>query len=155
MKRLILLAALVGLAGSTMAQVAVDRVENGSGQPNAQGVENAELWGNDVYHAPQYMPGYPTAAVIYPRIINVKCEKTDSGLHCKGYNWTPDMGRGEYLMVHPEPVEVVVTPVPTHVIETVVTPVPVFTPVPMPFKPPVRKPRKPKPVVQCTPASTK
>lgn len=161
MKRLILLAALVGLAGSAMAQVSVDRMENGSGQPNAQGVENAELWGNDIYHAPQYMPGYPTAAVIYPRVVKVTCEKSDAGLHCKGYNWSTDMGRGEYLMIQPEVVAKAVPPatVQQPVPEPLMAPTPVFTPVPVPVHQLTRKPRKPsktKVPVQCVnPALTK
>jgi hypothetical protein len=100
MKKLILLATLIGIAGSVLAQqVNVSRESLGSGQPGASGVENATKWDNDIYHAPQYMPGYPTAAVLYPRIVDVQCTKSSTGLNCKGYNWTPDMGRAEYLMI--------------------------------------------------------
>ncbi len=102
MKKLILLAALIGLAGSVLAQeVNVSREASGSGQPGTTGYENAKKWDNDIFHAPQYMPGYPTAAVLYPRIVEVQCKRSGSLLVCKGYNWTPDMGRGEYLMVRP------------------------------------------------------
>lgn len=73
MKKLILSAILIGLAGIASAQVNVGRVENGSGQPNLKGYEGATKWDNNIYHAPQYMPGYPTAATLFPRVIEVKC----------------------------------------------------------------------------------
>jgi len=102
MKKLILIAALISIAGSVTAQqVTISREAIGSGQPNASGFENATKWSNDVYHAPQFMPGYPTSATLFPRIVDVQCTKTVTVLKCKGYNWTPDMGRGEYLMIHP------------------------------------------------------
>ena len=101
MKKLILTLALVGLTGSVLAQVNVTREALGSGQPGAQGYENATRWDNDIFHAPQYMPGYPTAAVLYPRVVDVECVRAVSGLNCKGYNWLPELGRGEYLMIRP------------------------------------------------------
>lgn len=113
MKKLILTLALAGLAGSVFAQVAVSREPLGSGQPGTVGIENAVKWDNDIYHAPQYMPGYPTAAVLYPRVVDVPCTKTATGLNCKGYNWLPELGRGEYLMIRP-----VVTVAPTPVVVT-------------------------------------
>lgn len=55
-----------------------------------------------VYHVPQYMPGSPTAATIYPRVVDVRCLRNEDGsLQCEGYHWTPDMGRAEYLLIHP------------------------------------------------------
>lgn len=63
--------------------------------------ESATVWDNNVYHAPQYMPGHPTAATLYPRVVDVECTKVGTGLSCKGYNWAPEMGRGEYLMFRP------------------------------------------------------
>jgi len=131
MKKLILIAALIGFAGSALAQsVTVSREAYGSGQPNATGVENATKWENDIYHAPQYMPGYPTAAIIYPRIVDVQCTKsvTYGTLQCKGYNWSPEMGRGEYLMIHTvitqPPAPVVIT---NTVTNTIVREIPVTT----------------------------
>ena len=130
MRKLILSASLIVLAGSAMAQVGVHRVENGSGQPNATGIENADMWDQGVYHAPQYMPGYPTAATLWPRVIDVPCTKIGDNITCNGYNWTPDMGRGEYLMIHPMIVEptkpIVVT---NTVTNTIVKEVPVIVPV--------------------------
>jgi hypothetical protein len=102
MKKIISTLALLLLASSAMAQtVYVERQSLGSGTPGAQGVENATKWDNDIYHAPQYMIGYPTSATLFPRVVDLDCIKIQTGLSCKGYNWTPDMGRGEYLMFHP------------------------------------------------------
>jgi hypothetical protein len=124
MKKLILIAALIGFAGSVLAQeVTITREELGSGQVNTTGVENATNWDNDIYHAPQYMPGHPTAATLYPRVVDVECTRSTTGLNCKGYHWTPDMGRGEYLMIHPHIVEpqepIIITRTVTNTIEVI------------------------------------
>ena len=101
MKRLITFTVLSGVMFSALAQVGIMRNELGSGTPGAKGLENAVQWGNDIYHAPQYMPGYPTAAILYPRVVDVECSREVTGLACKGYNWLPELGRGEYLMFRP------------------------------------------------------
>lgn len=102
MKKLVTLLALVALAGASMAQsVTVERHNLGSGSPGLNGKELAAMWSNDIYHSPQYMPGYPTAATLFPRVIDVPCTKTATGLDCGGYNWMPEMGRAEYLMIRP------------------------------------------------------
>ena len=55
------------------------------------------------YYVPQYLPYYPTAATIWARVVQVPCEKAADGkLTCEGYNWTPDMGRAEYLFIMPK-----------------------------------------------------
>lgn len=127
MKKLLIIY-LIGFAGSVLAQeVTITREALGSGQVNSTGVENATKWDNDIYHAPQYMPGYPTAATIFPRVVDVQCSKSTTGLKCKGYNWTPELGRGEYLMIHPV---VVSDPVPPQVIvvsQTVIKELPLIT----------------------------
>ena len=106
MKKSILMAVLVAAsAASFAADVSIGRVANGSGTPGNVGVENAKEVYNDVLHAPQYMAGFPTAATIWPRVIDVPCAKTDGGLKCSGYKWTPSMGRGEYLFIAPTVVE--------------------------------------------------
>jgi len=133
MKKLILTLALVGLTGSVLAQqVNVGRNELGSGTPGVTGFELAGKWDNNIFHAPQYMPGFPTAATLYPRVIDVECTKVATGLNCKGYNWMPEMGRGEYLMIRPvlapEPKVVTViknVPVPVTVTKEVFIEVPV------------------------------
>lgn len=127
MKKLLIIY-LIGFAGSVLAQeVTITREALGSGQVNSTGVENATKWDNDIYHAPQYMPGYPTAATIFPRVVDVQCSKSTTGLKCKGYNWAPELGRGEYLMIHPV---VVSDPVPPQVIvvsQTVIKELPLIT----------------------------
>lgn len=123
MKKLILAIALVGLTGSVLAQqVSVGRSELGSGTPGLTGFELTGKWDNNIFHAPQYMPGHPTAATLYPRVIDVECTKVVTGLNCKGYNWLPELGRGEYLMIRP-----VLAPAPKVVEKIVVVPGPVVT----------------------------
>ena len=146
MKKLILAIGLLCSLTTFAQQVTVEREQLGSGQPNATGIENATKWDNDIYHAPQYMSGYPTAATIYPRIVDVKCTKNGDTLNCSGYHWLPEMGRGEYLMIHPVVQEVVKPPEVKQ--EAVITVIPVreFTPIV------TKKPVKRKKVVQrvCT-----
>ena len=124
MKKLILATIMVVMTGSVLAQnVVVNREELGSGQPEANGIENAVRWDNDIFHAPQYMPGFPTAATLWPRVINVRCDMTTHFLWCDGYHWLPEMGRGEYLMIHP----VVVAKQPPQIISnTIIKEVPVI-----------------------------
>lgn len=81
--------------------VSIERRILGSGQPHAPGFENAVLVLNDIYHAPQYLPGYPTSASIWARVIDVACRREAETLRCTGYNWSPSMGRGEYLYFRP------------------------------------------------------
>jgi len=99
----ILAIALLGITGSVFADVVVFRNDLESAQLGSRATfENALKVGNDLYFVPQYMPGFPTAATIYPRVVSVPCSKTAKGMDCKGYNWSPAMGRGEYLMFTPE-----------------------------------------------------
>jgi hypothetical protein len=108
MKKIILgLMASVGLLGIVSAQdVVILKNEAGTGTPdvvNGTPGEFADSWDNSrhIYHVPQYMPGYPTAAVIFPRVVDVECEKSNAQIVCKGYHLMPEDGRGEYLMIHP------------------------------------------------------
>jgi len=131
MKYLIVMAALAVTSTAFAAEVSVKRAALGSGTPalNASGVENAIVVDNakvenDILHAPQYMPNYPTAATIWPRVIEVPCTKDVVGkVVCAGYNWSPSMGPGEYLFVRPK---VVVAPEPRIFTERVEVPVPVI-----------------------------
>ncbi|SEJ77024.1 hypothetical protein SAMN05216567_101244 [Variovorax sp. OK605] len=76
----------------------IERVNMGSGVQNASGTDVAEPVGDlGVWHVPQYMPGFPTAATIWPRVVIVPCS-TDL---CSGYELTPELGRGEYLYFAP------------------------------------------------------
>src|SRR5262249_40966459 len=91
--------------------------ELGSGTPGGPPLEVAVQVDNDLYHAPQYLPYYPTAAPIWPRVVEVQCTRLPihhakpedarkgAPLKCEGYHWTPAMGRAEYLFVTPKVVE--------------------------------------------------
>ena len=119
MKNLIIMAVLAVSSTAFAAEVNVGKSTLGSGQPvyNAKGSENARVVDNakvenNVLHAPQYMPNYPTAATIWPRVVEVPCVKVNGKLECQGYNWNPSMGRGEYLFVTPKVLEPVAPVVP-------------------------------------------
>lgn len=138
MKKLILAAVMVALTGSVFAQqVNVARSELGSAM-NSNGQETAKVWDvrDGIFHAPQYMPGYPTAATLWPRVVEVKCKKTvnvktnTSALNCDGYDWLPEYGRGEYLMIRP-----VVANEPLVVTNTIIREVPVIILKEVPVKP--------------------
>lgn len=134
-----ILATLAGLllaSSAFAADVGIVRNELGSGTPGTQGWERAVQVGPDstYLHTPQYMPGFPTAATIWPRVVNVKCtsEKVYPRAHsqskevrtvqkCDGYNWSPELGRGEYLFINPTVVE---APQPVVITNTVIKEVP-------------------------------
>jgi hypothetical protein len=82
--------------------VEIQRLFLGSGEPGRAGYENATLVVNDVFHVPQYLPGWPTARSIWARVVDVPCAALASGgLRCQGYSWTPALGRAEYLYFRP------------------------------------------------------
>ena len=93
---------MVMMSTSAMADTWINRTTLGSGTPGEQGVEVGHVMPDKVYFTPQYMPGYPTAATIWPRVVEVNCEGKDQSLVCEGYHWTPKMGRGEYLFYVPK-----------------------------------------------------
>ena len=88
------------VASVASAQVTIKSNEFGSGEPGSSS-QTATQWDNNLYHAPQYMAGYPTAATIFPRVIDVPCTKVAGKVECAGYNWLPEMGRAEYLLIRP------------------------------------------------------
>lgn len=131
MRNLFIMAALAVSTTAFAAEVNLGKAVLGSGTPvyNAKGVENARVVDNakienNILHVPQYMPNHPTAATIYPRVMEVPCSKDGEKLKCASYNWSPAMGRGEYLFITPKIVE---APMPV----TVRVPVPVPVPVPV------------------------
>ncbi|MEG0053562.1 MAG: hypothetical protein RR283_09095 [Comamonas sp.] len=84
--------------GLANAPVTIERQVFGSGTPGASGQEEAAQVGDTgAYHVPQYLPGYPTAATIWPRAVYVRCKSQ----RCDGYLITPEMGPGEYLFFIP------------------------------------------------------
>ena len=121
MKQLFVLMALAASVAS--ANTVIDREALGSGTPGEYGFEVASpVLANDIFHAPQFLPYHPTAATIWPRIVEVPCTRTAAGLKCAGYHTLPGMGRGEYLFFQPLVVdavkpEIVTVPGPTVYIE--------------------------------------
>lgn len=124
-KHIIAFIMVVAATATASAQVAIERNTLGSGEQGVKGFENSTLvLDNDIYHAPQYMAAYPTAATIWPRVVDVQCIRVGTSvqalvdkngetrevisqpkLKCQGYEWTPKMGRGEYLFFRPQIVE--------------------------------------------------
>jgi hypothetical protein len=127
MKKLLALAVTTLVAGTAFANPAVliQQRAYGSGTPGTPGTQGTPVvvmteatsaLPDGLYYAPQYLPGYPTAAVIWPRVVDVECAKTKAGnVACEGYNWLPEYGRGEYLLIRPhvkaEPLVVKAVPV--------------------------------------------
>ncbi len=113
--RALVLLALAFSASAQTPNVAVERKALGlsmnSKVENAKIVDNSGLE-NDILHGTQYLPGFPTAATIWPRVVAVPCVKADKGLKCEGYRWSPALGRGEYLFITPQVMEPVAPPPP-------------------------------------------
>jgi len=135
MKKLLALALLsTCLSAYAENSIIIERRQLGSGTP-APAVTTGTQWANSVndgmYHVPQYLPGFPTAATIWPRTITTPCVRTPTGqLTCNGYNWRPEFGRAEYLFVTPEivqPPQVIkeLVPVPVIIEREVIREVPV------------------------------
>jgi hypothetical protein len=110
----ILTIALLSIACHVAAQTAVvrahdsidiERIPFGSGTPAVgvtAGTDEASHVADGLYHAPNYLPGFPTAATIWPREVPVECTSDAVGkLTCGGYDLYPGMGRGEYIFVRP------------------------------------------------------
>lgn len=122
MKQIFVLMTLAASFAASASTVTITREALGSGTPGEYGAEQAQVvLDNNIFHAPQYLPYYPTAASLWPRVVEVPCVKTPTGLACDGYHTLPAMGRGEYLFFIPkvvEPVkpEVVLVPVPGPVV---------------------------------------
>ena len=74
-----------------------------------------------IHHVPGMLPGHPTAATIWPRIIRVQCTMEDGKMKCDYPARSPDVDRGEYVLYEPifkkEPVQqVIIQQTPTEVI---------------------------------------
>ena len=116
MKKLITIAALLASTVTFGQAVQIETLPQGSGTPGMNGYDRALPVDNDYLHVPQYMPAFPTAATIWPRVVEVTCIKGE-GLKCQGYAWTPKMGRGEYLFIK----TIIVEPQTPVVVKEVVT----------------------------------
>lgn len=118
-------------AGKELATVPVLRNQLGTGTPAPMvtvGTENARLVDDAYYHVPQDMPYYPTAAVIWPRVVEVQCDNVGGKVLCDGYHWQPKYGRAEYLFIVPVARN---TPQPVVVPPVVVPPVVIYKEVPV------------------------
>lgn len=82
--------------------------------------ENSESPYNDIKHAPQYLPYYPTAGVVWPRVEELQCREVSGAVVCDGYEWKPAMGRAEYLYVKPVIQKPVQTPPPKIIEKTTI-----------------------------------
>ncbi|WP_147376914.1 hypothetical protein [Noviherbaspirillum saxi] len=84
----------------------VERMPFGSGTPASGYTIGSEAAGHVVdglYHIPNYLPGHPTAATIWPREVPIECEQdaVTGELKCGGYRVHPAIGRGEYIFIRP------------------------------------------------------
>ena len=101
---LVILAAMLFSNTAHAQSTTVNQTVLGSGNAVDGTVEVTPVM-DGMFFVPQYMPGHPTAATIYPRVVDVNCTKGDKVLNCEGYNWAPSMGRGEYLFIRPHMVK--------------------------------------------------
>lgn len=124
MKRFLLIAACLICSVSHADDFTVANEPLGSGVPVTVGGQTATFQYDGMYSIAQYMPGLPTASVIWPRVIDVQCVRESDKVACEGFNWLPTLGRGEYLFVRPHIVERT-TPVERVVEKTVLIEVPV------------------------------
>lgn len=89
-------------AEAAAKSVEVRRRQLGSGTPENTDYVKAIWVVEDIYMVPQYLPGTPTASSIWPRVIDLPCVSVSSTLvRCEGYEWSPSMGRAEYLYIRP------------------------------------------------------
>ncbi len=125
MLKYILILTLFG-TGHALAEVQIQRNILGSGIQNVSIANQSDVatpvGDYGVYHVPQYMPGFPTAATIWPRVVEVECQND----RCAGYENTPALGRGEYLFFKPRQVVAavsmpVVEPPPVVIIQREIT----------------------------------
>lgn len=102
----VLLAATCSIAAAAGGNFQIERMASGSGTPavgETNGTEAAEHVADGLYHAPNFLPGFPTAATIWPREVPITCDldRTTQRKTCSGYRVIPAIGRGEYIFVRP------------------------------------------------------
>lgn len=82
----------------------VTRKALGAGSPSpkeAVGIDRAAPVADGLYHVPGAMPGFPTAATLWPRVVPVECNKNNGKVVCGGYDVNLSQGRGEYIYIQP------------------------------------------------------
>jgi hypothetical protein len=94
-----------GSEQSPYGVVTFENMQMGTGQPsnNTSGSTIGMYWGNGLFFVPGYLPGYPTAGVLWVRVINVNCQKVVGGLSCDGSALHSQQinNRGEYILYRP------------------------------------------------------
>lgn len=90
---------LIGLMVALASAAAFAQTGPGPLMPNIQ--NPAEHVVDGYWHAPEYMPGFPTSATLWPRVVEVPCQEINGRMMCDQINWTPDFGRGEYVYIKP------------------------------------------------------
>lgn len=91
-------------ASKDLQTLPVIRNQLGTGSPAPMitvGTETAVYVDDGYYHIPQYLPNHPTAGTIWPRVVEVECDKVGEKIVCEGYHWLPKLGRAEYIMILP------------------------------------------------------
>lgn len=78
----------------------------GSGAPEdfytpSNGLDVANPVASGYFHVPGYMPGFPTAATVWPKLREVDCTRVGEKIVCDGYQVKPDDGHPEYIYVVP------------------------------------------------------
>ncbi len=107
MKRILFGISIWLMAALAHAAVVINNEPLGDGPPShtmTVGTTKAYYWGDGLYFVPGYMPGWPTAATMWPRVVTVKCVKeTDGTIHCDGYEIRDQQiqHRGEYILFRP------------------------------------------------------
>lgn len=92
-------------ASKDLQTLPVVRNQLGTGSPAPMitvGTETAVYVDDGYYHIPQYLPNHPTAGTIWPRVVEVECDKVGEKIVCEGYHWLPKLGRAEYIMILPK-----------------------------------------------------
>lgn len=121
---------LIAASCSAIADTVINNAPLGSGTPGLNNAEIAYAMPDNMFFAPQYLPGYPTAAIIWPRVVQVSCEVKNGVRTCDSYNWAPKLGRGEYLffvpVVKPAPPAPIVVTNTIERVTTVTVPAPVL-----------------------------
>lgn len=97
------IAAIMLVAAGVGAQAQDGRltVENsilGSGVNNVGNSLAVEVH-HGVFHVLQYMPGFPTAATLWPTVIKHNCNIPNKD--CELFDYKPSYGRAEYLFFRP------------------------------------------------------
>ena len=96
MRKLLVSLALVAVSTVASAQHNVQNALLGTGNDDALTTKSFEVY-NDIYHVPQYMPGFPTAATIWPRVVKTKCTWTGRSMYCDAIRHADYGYRTEYL----------------------------------------------------------